>query len=250
MTIIDELLILLDDLGDTLPESIPNYFVHANKQMIFSSLGRLVNRGWVQKKQKREQSYYAITVHGVAELNKTLDSIKKEAPTEWDRRWRLVIFDVPESKRKLRDTFRVFLKSEGFGILKSSVWITPWDKKEEVKRFAKRHNLSDHLVQIETGEMTDSYQSVLLAQQSWDWQDLEKAYREYLAMGEKELGYLQQTSHQQRYKAKKLVFQYAEIVKRDPLLPTDIAPNASLVRRAHDFYIRVRPYCLAEDSAT
>lgn len=246
MTIIDELLILLDDLDEVTSEEILSYFEGAKPQMVLSALGRLVNRGWVAKKTKRQETYYAITIHGVDQLNRTLDAIKREEQSEWDGRWRLVIFDVPETKRKLRDLFRTFLRDLGFGLMKSSVWISPWDKKEEIKRFAKRHSLNDYITLLDTDMVTDSYQNVLLAQQSWDWTALESAYKEFLGMAEHRLAELKSAGRLQRFKAKKLVFLYAEVVKKDPLLPTDIAPNASLVRRAHELYVKIRPYCLKE----
>lgn len=247
MTIIDELLILLDDLGEAPAEAIPTYFEKPNRQVIFSSLGRLVNRGWVAKKERRQEIAYSITGRGVAELNRILDAIKQEPDPEWNRRWHLVIFDIPESKRKLRDMFRLLLKEECFGIMKSSVWLSPWDKSEIIKRFAKRHNLSSHLVLLETAEITDTYQAVLLAQQSWDWPELEKRYRNFLHTAEKEYNRLKDLGHRQRFAAKMLVFQYAEIVKTDPQLPADIAPNASLARRAHELYKKIRPHCLVEN---
>lgn len=44
---------------------------------------------------------------------------------EWDGRWRMVIFDVPEADRKLREKIRRRLFSEHFGCLQQSVWISP-----------------------------------------------------------------------------------------------------------------------------
>jgi phenylacetic acid degradation operon negative regulatory protein len=44
---------------------------------------------------------------------------------EWDGRWRMVIFDVPEADRKLRSRIRRRLFSERFGCLQQSVWISP-----------------------------------------------------------------------------------------------------------------------------
>lgn len=44
---------------------------------------------------------------------------------EWDGKWRMVIFDVPESDRSLRAKMRRRLTIEGFGCLQKSVWISP-----------------------------------------------------------------------------------------------------------------------------
>lgn len=243
MTIIDELLILLDDLNETPAFEVPKYFNGPNLQVIFSSLGRLVNRGWAIKKVRRQETYYSISIHGVNELNRTLDAIKKDPTSDWNGRWHLVIFDIPEAKRKLRDSFRLLLKEAGYGILKASVWISPWSKSDFIKRFAKRYNLSDYIFEIETAPEMNSYQSLLLARQCWDWPAIEDNYQTFLTEASRTMRGLEENPLR-RFQAKKLVFRYAEVVKADPQLPATIAPNATLARRAYDLYAKIRPYCL------
>lgn len=243
MTIIDELLILLDDLEQAESDTIPTYFDKPNLQIIFSSLGRLVNRGWVQKNTKRQQTVYSISSHGVHELNRTLDCIKNDESTTWDKRWHLVVFDIPESKRKLRDNFRNFLRENCYGKLTSSVWISPWDKTEEIKRFQKRQNLNDNVFHIRTEAIEDNYQSMIFARQSWDWKKIEQQYRDFINLAQHELNNLPNNAHQ-RFQAKQLVFRYAEVLKLDPQLPIDITPNGLIWRKARDLYIKIRPYCL------
>lgn len=245
MTIIDELLILLDDLGEAPASNLPVYFPERNLQVISSSLGRLVNRGWVAKKNRRSQVVYAISTYGVNELNRTLDAIKESNQQDWDRRWRLVIFDIPESKRRLRDQLRNFLRQTGFGQLKSSVWLTPWDKSEQLKPLLKRLNLQSIVTEFTTEPMADTYQSIQLAQQSWNWLELEKRYKSFLTLVDRELLKLKDNEKNRRFLAKKLVFQFAEVVRDDPCLPASVAPNATLLRRAYDAYHKIRPYCLS-----
>ena len=50
----------------------------------------------------------------------------------WDGRWRLVIFDVPEKLRKGRDALREKLKDLGFYELQKSVFIFPYECKNEI----------------------------------------------------------------------------------------------------------------------
>jgi phenylacetic acid degradation operon negative regulatory protein len=245
MTIIDELLILLDDLEEASADVIPAYFDTPNLQVIFSSLGRLVNRGWATKKTKRDQVSYSITTQGINELNQTLDTIKREDELQWDQQWRLVVFEIPETRRKLRDSFRVYLKSLGYGMLTSSVWVSPWDKELEIKRFCKRHSLLDNIFYITTVPHSDTYQSTVFAHRCWNWQKIEQGYKTFLNDGPAELRRLDH-SDKGRFMAKKLVFQYAETVKEDPQLPGKISPNAMLSKRAHELYARIRPYCLRE----
>jgi len=45
----------------------------------------------------------------------------------WDKKWRVVVFDVWESVRSKRDSLRYEIKNFGFIQLQRSVWIYPYE---------------------------------------------------------------------------------------------------------------------------
>ncbi len=45
---------------------------------------------------------------------------------QWDKIWRIVIFDVPVSKNKLRSELRGAMLMYGFKMLQQSVWVYPY----------------------------------------------------------------------------------------------------------------------------
>src|SRR3989344_2007977 len=45
---------------------------------------------------------------------------------KWDGRWRMLIFDIPEKRKSLREKIRLTLLSIGFLRLQDSVWIYPY----------------------------------------------------------------------------------------------------------------------------
>ena len=47
-------------------------------------------------------------------------------PVRWDGKWRLVMFDVPEKRKKVRDILRMLLRSAGFIHFQHSAWIQPY----------------------------------------------------------------------------------------------------------------------------
>lgn len=47
-------------------------------------------------------------------------------PSRWDKKWRVVVFDIPEKKRLARDTLRREIKKLGFFELQKSVWAFPY----------------------------------------------------------------------------------------------------------------------------
>lgn len=52
--------------------------------------------------------------------------------TRWDKKWRIVSFDVSEKRRKARGQLRLLLRQVGFVRLQDSVWIYPYDVEEVI----------------------------------------------------------------------------------------------------------------------
>ena len=53
----------------------------------------------------------------------------------WDKKWRMVAFDIPNTHRKGRDAIRYRLRSGGFYELQESMFIYPYDCEREIRDF-------------------------------------------------------------------------------------------------------------------
>ncbi|MBI2030584.1 CRISPR-associated endonuclease Cas2 [Candidatus Kaiserbacteria bacterium] len=51
----------------------------------------------------------------------------RHKPIRWDGKWRVLIFDIPEYRKGLREKMRRTLTSIGFVRLQDSVWAYPYD---------------------------------------------------------------------------------------------------------------------------
>ncbi|MFH1956456.1 MAG: CRISPR-associated endonuclease Cas2 [Patescibacteria group bacterium] len=65
-------------------------------------------------------------------LRYQIDEIKIKKPDKWDEKWRVVIFDIPEKKKKVREALRNKLKDLGFKELQKSVFILPYECEDEI----------------------------------------------------------------------------------------------------------------------
>ncbi|KKS81288.1 MAG: seg [Candidatus Wolfebacteria bacterium GW2011_GWC1_43_10] len=65
-------------------------------------------------------------------LQYDLDKIKIKKPAKWDNLWRMVIFDIPERFKQGRDALVDKFKQLGFCPLQKSVFIYPYDCKNEI----------------------------------------------------------------------------------------------------------------------
>lgn len=67
---------------------------------------------------------------------------KKE---NWDGKWRMVAFDIPDSHRKGRDALRYRLQKAGFRELQESMFIYPHDCEKEIKDFVLLFRLEKYV---------------------------------------------------------------------------------------------------------
>lgn len=99
---------------------------YPRKQTIQGSVESLVQAGLVSKKIRKDGTVtLQLTQKGKWEAllrTRSLDT-KKE---KWDSLWRVIIFDVPQTKNKLRRELRRAMKMYGFKMLQQSVWVYPY----------------------------------------------------------------------------------------------------------------------------
>jgi CRISPR/Cas system-associated protein endoribonuclease Cas2 len=62
-----------------------------------------------------------------------------------DRKWIMIIFDIPERKRKYRDDFKEFLYSLGFQALQKSVWISPYEVSRELEEIVRIYRIDAYI---------------------------------------------------------------------------------------------------------
>lgn len=99
------------------------------KYSIASSLNRTVSRLQKQNliyfEKTPKGTFVRLTEKGSRYLHTHLDAPPK--PKRWDKKWRILIFDIKEAKRNVRDQLRDSLINLGFKHLQHSVWVYPYD---------------------------------------------------------------------------------------------------------------------------
>lgn len=92
-------------------------------------LSRLIKKGYIVFVEENGRRYARITPAGksVLEFEEQKAALKLKRKKRWDKRWRAVIFDIPEVRRKTRDQLRKVMRDAGFYHLQDSVWLYPYD---------------------------------------------------------------------------------------------------------------------------
>ena len=94
-----------------------------------------------------------------AELS-SLDELIIKRPKDWDGNWRIVIFDIPERLKKVRDSLHMHLRNLGFIELQKSVFIYPFPCLKEIGYIIKFYNIQK-FVRILTANSIDDEEELM-----------------------------------------------------------------------------------------
>lgn len=99
----------------------------------FSYLKR--NRLIIFKEKKDGELTVRLTEKGERRVKKyQIDDLAIETPSKWDKKWRVVIFDIPDKKKRAaRDALREKLKQLNFYPLQKSIWAHPYPCHNEIQ---------------------------------------------------------------------------------------------------------------------
>lgn len=86
-----------------------------------------------------------------------LDEITIKKSKKWDGLWRVVIFDIPESKKYARNALNRKLKELGFYPFQKSTFIFPYKCFKEVQFIRKYFDVEKHVSFLVVKEIEGSY---------------------------------------------------------------------------------------------
>lgn len=78
----------------------------------------------------KKGKFYLTSIGRIKIIKEIIKERKKKI--KWDKKWRAIIFDIPELRRKDRSFLRRELKWIGFKELQKSIWVYPFDIEKEL----------------------------------------------------------------------------------------------------------------------
>lgn len=107
---------------------------------------RLLRKGLVEVKETKQGSVVKITEKGRIEtLKYDLENFSIKRQKMWDKKWRMVIFDLPIDLRQEREIFRQKLKQLGFYQMQKSVYVYPFPCEREIKYLREVLNIPHYV---------------------------------------------------------------------------------------------------------
>jgi phenylacetic acid degradation operon negative regulatory protein len=138
-------------------------------------LSRMSRYGAFKVRRRGRRSYYSLSRKGMEWMELGRVRAFEVAHKKWDGKWRLVVYNIPETFRVLRGEIRTNLQSLGFASLSASVWISPHDFRSEIVNFVKERNMTA-CVEIFEAEYKGLLRARTFAATVWDIDGLQKSY--------------------------------------------------------------------------
>lgn len=116
---------------------------------------RLKRQRYVRLEETRSGSALRLTSAGQQLLvHYELKDNPIKVPRRWDGKWRIIVFDVKEERRYLRDRVRQQLQQWGFYQLQKSVWVYPHECEELIELLKTGHRVRHDLLYLTVVDMS------------------------------------------------------------------------------------------------
>jgi len=228
-------------------------------EQVRSCLRRLVTEGLFTREGSGRAAVYAATPAGMAALGSVVERqrlayAQDAAGRGWDRRWRLVAFAIPESRRAARDAFRDRLIALGGAAVHNGLYVSPhrWDK--DALGEADRLGVAAHVTVASTDDLDvgGQHDPRDLARLLWPLDSLGDRYQRFVdTYADVPTALAAMRARRQRLPdaaflpgALEMGVAFQACFDADPLLPPELLPRPWPGRAARELLVRSRRLAL------
>lgn len=189
-------------------------------------LHRLEQQHWLERQTSRPGD----RLHRLSQSGRLLALGGRDPVASWNRRWdgrwRLVLFDVPESLSATRNRIRHNLQSSGYGYLQKSVWITPHPVDKERAMLVEGPVNVESLLFLEARPCTGETDAEIVAG-AWDFAEINRRYAAHAKVLARRPGHPLSNQpaaapfHRWLREERQA---WQDALRRDPLLPRALLP--------------------------
>lgn len=195
------------------------------KDNFYSLVYKSLKTELIEKVEKNGEVCLQLTRTGRNKIKKSFPLVDFQQK-RWDKKWRLVIFDIKETSKAAREKLRAKLKELGFGMVQKSVWISPHDVLVDLSEFINKQGFNEEVIFLETA---DFFVSDIkdFANKVWKIEHLNQQYEnifDELILIENEI-LANKNLEKNRSKFYEMQQKYLKLVLEDPFLPKEFLPE-------------------------
>lgn len=132
------------------------------KYAINRAIKKMINDNIIDEHETNFSSFLSLTKSGRHKLrNIKLSSQNHLVSTHWDGYWRIIIVDIPDTRKSEQDAVRYILKKAQFVQIKNSVWISPLPMEHMMINMKNDLDLHEELMIFVTDKLDADTEHVL-----------------------------------------------------------------------------------------
>ncbi len=239
LSLFHKILVLAEDKQEI---SLKDLSIIGVQRQTLGALGRLEGLGYLERTAgaSRQEDTLRLSEKGDQVLAEILGLIPQE-DYAWDGKWRMILFDIPESQRTMRQFFRLKLLDFGARMFQSSVWLTP--SANTVERFSDMVQEQGYESCVHYFEAEARPPDSVDVQALWELPQLLEEYHQLFRVFAKIEPRLAKSDDASFY-AKCMIVALALVNKKDPHLPEAMMPNHWVRKEVLDWHTKLRTYCV------
>lgn len=123
-------------------KQIPKEWRKENRQALERSINSLYISHLIEEKNNKDgTTTLVLNENGRKKaLRFNIDKLEIKKPPKWDEKWRIVMFDIPEKLKRLRDSLRLHFREIGLIELQKSVLVYPYPCNYEIEFILELYN--------------------------------------------------------------------------------------------------------------
>lgn len=194
-----------------------------------STLARMKKDGWFEVEKVGRRNRYTLTKWGETILRQGDLRIFEQAVQEWDGKWHLLTYSLPEEKRVLRHNLVKQLSWLGYGRISRGTWLCPYDRREPLRQALKEPETNKFL-HFFSGSYLGNTDIDQLIQNCWDFETISGEYKRFIRYYEQVLADLKAnttplTAEEVFCQRFWVSYDFLPLLRLDPNLPKRFLPT-------------------------
>lgn len=183
---------------------------------------------------------YRLTEKGFTELSLEFPFVRF-LRDQWDGKWRILSYEIPEKKRELRDKLRREVTGWGLGPWHRSFWITPHPIISNLKELVSEKEEETYIQAFESEHVFGD--RAILIEKVWSLSQLDKKYRDLFKRWHDTLA--KEGSKVEKFKT--VVNDYVSVLRVDPGLPRELVGEKWIGLESFSIFKEIRSILLSSE---
>jgi len=202
-------------------------------------LRRMQQENLLVRRGRGHNAWFILTAEG--QRRALVSDPMRQWNRTWDGSWRVVTFDLPETRRKDRLRLWKTLRAHRLGLLQRSVWIWPDELEPILTEIVRAEGIPECFCGFEARRVFLCTDAEIVAA-AWDWEEIARRQQGCLQSIAAKLRVLEKIRELPRLAAEarseRQAFLHA--MELDPLLPRELWPRNYMGNRLWEEHIRFR----------